>query len=321
MVEAIRSALTTEMERDDRMIVLGQDVGQLGGVFRCTDGLHARFGSDRVRDMPLAEASIVGASIGLAAAGLVPVAEIQFLGFMHLAYHQVAHQLARLRFRSRGRFSCPVTIRAPFGGGVRALEIHSDASEALYAQIPGLKVVAPATAYDAKGLLLAAIRDPDPVLFLEPLRGYRLVADEVPAEDYTVPLGAARVVREGRDITVIAWSGMVPVVARMASVLANEGIDAEVIDLRSIAPLDVETLTTSVMKTGRAVVVQEGPITGGFAAEIATTLAEEAFYSLEAPVARVAAPDVPFPFAAALEEFYMPGQARLLDAVRRTVAA
>jgi pyruvate dehydrogenase E1 component beta subunit len=321
MVEAVRAALTSEMERDERVMVLGQDVATLGGVFRATDGLAARFGPERVFDTPLAESSIIGASVGLAASGLVPVAEIQFLGFAHLAFHQIAHQLARLRYRSQGRLSCPVTIRAPFGGGVRALEIHSDAYEAMYAQVPGLKIACPATARDAKGMLLASIRDEDPVLFLEPLRGYRLVKDEVPDGDETVELGHARVARPGTDVTIIAWSGMVAVAERAAETLAAEGVSAEVIDLRSLVPLDVDTIVASVVKTGRAVVVQEGPMTAGFASEIVTSIAEEAFYSLEAPVARVTGPDTPYPFAAAVEEYYLPGEARLVGAVRRTLAA
>jgi pyruvate dehydrogenase E1 component beta subunit len=319
MVEAIRSALTLEMARDERVMVLGEDVGAIGGVFRATEGLQERFGGDRVVDMPVAEASIIGASIGLAISGLRPVAEIQFLGFAHLAFHQIAHQLARMRYRSQGALACPVTIRAPFGGGVRALEIHSDAAESMYAQVPGLKIVAPATAADAKGMLLESIRSADPVLVLEPLRGYRLIRDEVPDGDGTVELGRARIVREGRAITLIAWSGMVPVVERTAETLLQEGVDAEVIDLRSIVPLDVETLAQSVRKTGRAVVVQEGPLTAGFASEVAAAVSEAAFFSLEAPVARVAAPDTPFPFATSLEEYYLPNETRLLAAVRKTL--
>lgn len=321
MLEAIRSALCSEMERDERVLVLGEDVGALGGVYRATEGLIERFGSDRVFDTPIAEASLVGVSVGLAASGLIPVAELQFLGFGHLAFHQTAHQLARLRYRSRGKLACPVTIRAPFGGGVRALEIHSDAYESMYANVPGLKIVAPATAHDAKGLLLASIRDEDPVLFLEPLRGYRLVQDEVPDGDYTVELGRARIARHGDDITFVAWSGMVPQAERAAETLAAEGIGVEVVDLRSINPLDVETLVTSVTRTGRAVVIQEGPLSSGFAAEIAATITEEAFYSLESPIERVAGPDTPYPFAAALEEFYLPGQTRIIRAARRALAA
>ena len=321
MIEAIRDALAGEMERDPKMIVLGQDVGRLGGVFRATDGLQDKYGPARVMDAPIAESSIIGVSIGLAASGMVPVAEIQFLGFAHLGFHQIAHQLSRMRFRTQGRVTCPVTIRAPYGGGVRAIEIHSDAVESMYAQVPGLKVVAPATAYDAKGMLLAAIRDPDPVLFLEPLRGYRLVAGEVPDEDYTVPLGQARIARPGEHLTIICWSGMVGVCERAAEDLAAQGVNAEVIDLRSINPLDTETLVESVTRTGRAVVVQEGPMSAGFATEVITTLMEEAFYSLEAPIQRVTAPDTPYPFATAVEEFYVPDAAMVVAAAHRALVS
>ena len=321
MLEAIRASLTGALEQDDRVIMLGQDIGDLGGVFRATDGLQARFGEARVVCTPISESAMIGASVGLAASGLVPVVEIQFLGFAHLGYHQMSHQLARMRYRSRGRITTPVTIRCPYGGGVRAIEIHSDAVEALYATVPGLKVVAPATAHDAKGMLTAAIRSEDPVLFLEPLRGYRLVRDEVPDDDYTVPLGQARIARPGEHVTLIAWSGLIPVVERAAETLAAEGIDAEVVDVRSIVPLDVDTLVGSVVKTGRAVVVSEAPLTAGFASEIITTLTEEAFYNLEAPIARVTAPDTPYPFATALEEHYLPDEARIVDAARQAVAA
>ena len=320
MVTAIRTALAEEMERDERVMVLGEDVGGLGGVFRATEGLLDQFGADRVVDMPLAESAIIGSSVGLAAAGLVPVPEIQFWGFGHLAYHQIAHQLARFRYRTRGRMNSQVTIRAAFGGGVRALEIHSDAYESAYAQIPGLKIVVPSTAADAKGLLKASIRDEDPVLYLEPLRGYRLISDEVPEDpDLLVPLGQARIARPGRDVTVVAWSGMIPVVEAAAAELEGEGIDIEIIDLRTLVPLDVATIVESVARTGRAVVVQEGPMTAGFAAEIVATIGEETFYSLEAPIGRVCAPDTPYPFATALEEYYVPGVAPIVGAVQEAV--
>jgi pyruvate dehydrogenase E1 component beta subunit len=319
MIQAIRTALTDEMERDDDVVMLGQDITDLGGVFRASEGLQQRFGADRIMDAPIAESAIIAASLGLSIAGLRPVAEIQFAAFAHLGYHQTAHQLSRMRYRSQGRLNCPMVIRAPFGGGVRALEIHSDSVESIYTQAPGLKVIVPATAYDAKGLLTAAIRDDDPVLFLEPLRGYRLIKDEVPDGDYTVELGSARVAREGTDTTIVAWSGMVPVAERAAETLARENISAEVIDLRSIVPFDVETVVKSVQKTGRAVVVQEGPLTGGFGGEVAATIAEEAFYSLEAPVQRVAGPDTPYPFAASLEEYYLPNEDRLVAAVHRSL--
>ena len=318
MVEAIRQALEQEMERDERVMILGEDVGRLGGVFRATDGLQRRFGESRVFDTPLAEAAIAGASVGLAMSGMVPIPEMQFLGFSHQAFHQIADQIARYRFRSQGRFPMQITIRAPFGGGVRTPEMHSDALEAQFVQSPGLKIVMPATAYDAKGLLLEAIRDPDPVLFCEPLRGYRLVKDEVPEGDYTVPFGKARVVREGTDVTLVAWSAAVQLCERVAERAAKENISCRVLDLRTLVPLDVEALALCAEVTGRVVVVHEAPYTGGFGAEVIATIQEEAFYSLEAPIARVTAPDTPYPIAG-VEEWYIPNEERVLSAVRRTV--
>lgn len=314
MVEAIREALRQEMEADSRVLVIGEDVGRLGGVFRATDGLQAQFGSDRVVDMPLAEGVIVGSGIGLAVSGLVPVIELQFLGFGHQAFHQIGQQVARLRFRSQGRHSLPLVIRSPYGGGVRTPELHSDAFEAYYAHTPGLKVVAPASAYDAKGLLTAAIRDPDPVLFLEPLKGYRLVKDEVPDDQYEVPLGKLRVMREGADVTLIAWSAASVMVNTAAAELARLGIDAEVLDLRSLNPLDADGIAQSVTKTGRVVVVQEAPFTGGFASEIIATIQERCFYSLQAPVRRVTAPDTPYPLGA-VEDLYVPDVEAVVAAV------
>lgn len=321
MVEAIRDTLRSEMERDERVLVLGQDVAQTGGVFRATDGLLDRFGADRVVDTPLAEGMIVGVSVGLAAAGLVPVSEIQFLGFAWQAYHQIGGQLARLRYRTNGRFDCPVTVRAPFGGGVRTPELHSDSMEAQFAQTPGLKVVLPATAADAKGLLTASIRDPDPVMFLEPLKGYRMIKDDVPEGEHVVPLGKAREVRSGDDVTLIAWSAMVDVARKAAELVEEEdGASVGLLDLRSLVPLDIEAIVAAVERTGRAVVVQESPLTCGFASEIAATLQEEVFYSLEAPVARVSGWDVPYPVGL-LEENYVPDVARVVRAVRATLAA
>jgi pyruvate dehydrogenase E1 component beta subunit len=321
MVEAIRQALEDELARDERMIVLGQDVGQLGGVFRATAGLQSRFGSERVRDTPLAEAGIAGTALGLAVSGLVPVAELQFLGFAHAAYHQIVDQIARFRYRSRGQYPLQLTLRAPFGGLVRTPEMHSDAVEAHFTHAPGLKVVAPATAYDAKGMLLQAIRDPDPVLVCEPLRGYRLVRDEVPEQDYTVPLGKARVAREGSDVTLISWSAGVQLCERAADRASEQDISCEVIDLRSLVPLDIDTLAASVESTGRAVIVQEAALTGGFAGEIVATLQEEVFYSLLAPIARVSSPDTPYPPFVTVEDHYVPDEDAVLDAVVRTVRA
>jgi len=318
MVEAICAGLGDEMERDERVMVLGEDVGRSGGVFRATDGLQRRFGDERVVDTPAAEAAIVGASIGLATAGLVPVVELQFLGFALQAFHQIGHQLARWRYRTNGRFHAQVTIRAPFGGGVRAPELHSDGFESIFAQMPGLKIAAPSTAADAKGMLLTSIRDPDPVLFLEPLRGYRLVRDEVPDGDVTVDLGQARIARPGRDVTVVAWSAMTTVALEAAAIAAELGIDVEVVDLRSLVPLDVATIAESVSRTGRAVVVQEAPLTAGFASEVVAAIQEGAFLSLEAPIARVSGWDVPYPMPL-VEDHYVPSPPRVVAAIRRTV--
>jgi pyruvate dehydrogenase E1 component beta subunit len=318
IVEAINNALAEEMERDPRVMVLGLDVGRLGGVFRTTSGLVERFGADRVVDTPLAEASIVGASLGLAVAGFVPVAEIQFLGFTAQGFHQIGPQLAKYRQRSRGRYHCQVTIRAPFGGGIRSPEFHSDAVEAQFVQSPGIKIVMPSNPYDAKGLLLEAIRDPDPVLFCEPDRLYRTGRAEVPDGDYTVPFGKAALVRKGEDITLVAWSAAVELCTRAAQKLAEEGVSAAVLDLRTLVPLDVETLCVEVAKTGRCVVVHEAPLSAGFGAEVSATLMEHIFYDLDAPIARVAAFDVPFP-AASLEDFYLPSLGRVLAAVRKAL--
>ena len=317
VVEAVNQALALEMERDERVLVFGEDVGIIGGVFRATDGLFEKYGNARVIDVPLAEGAIAGAAIGLALAGWVPVVEIQFLGFAHNGFNQVVDQLARVRYRSAGRFSAQVTIRAPYGGGVRAPELHSDAFEAHFAHAPGLKVVAPATPDDAKGLLLASIRDPDPVLFLEPLRGYRQVKGPVPDGDYVVELGKARVAREGTDVTVVAWSAAVQIALQAADDAQAQGVSVEVIDLRTLVPLDVATLASSVAKTGRAVVVQEAPLTAGFGAEVVATIQEESFFSLQAPIRRVASPDVPYPVQM-LEEHYIPNAERVLQAVLAT---
>ena len=320
IVEAIRDAMAFEMERDERVIVLGLDVGRLGGVFRATQGLLDRFGPDRVVDTPLAEGGIIGSALGLAISGLVPVAEVQFLGFSHQAFHQIGPQLGRYRYRSRGRHHAQVTIRAPFGGGVRTPEFHPDALEAQFVQTPGLKVVCPATPSDARGMLLEAIRDPDPVLFLEPQRLYRRGREEVPDGDETVPFGRVRLAREGSDLTLVAWSASVELCERAAEELAGEGISAGVLDLRSLVPLDVEGLVAEVSRTGRAVVVHEAPLSAGFGAEVVATLQEEAFYSLDAPIARVTAWDTPYP-PASLEGWYLPTVRRVVEAARRTAGA
>jgi len=317
VVEAINNALDEELERDPRMMVLGLDVGRLGGVFRATTGLLEKHGPARVVDTPLAEAGIIGASLGLAISGMVPVAEIQFLGFTAQAFHQIGPQLARYRSRSRGSYHCQVTIRAPFGGGISSPEFHSDAVEAQFVQSPGIKVVMPSNPYDAKGLLLEAIRDPDPVLYCEPDRLYRLGRTEVPDGPYTVPFGRASVVRQGGDVTLVAWSAAVELCLRAADQLAAEDIEATVVDLRTLVPLDVETLVNEVAKTGRCVVVHEAPLSAGFGAEVVAVLAKEAFYDLDAPVERVSSYDLPYP-AAPLEGWYLPSVARVVAAARKT---
>jgi len=320
MIEAIRQTLAAEMERDERIILLGQDIGHNGGMFRATEGLQRRFGEDRVVDMPLAEGVIVGSAVGLACSGLRPVPEIQFLGFGSQAFHQLEGQVARMRFRSQGRYPMPIVMRAPFGGNVRTPEMHSDAHEAKYANSPGLKVVMPASAADAKGLLTEALRGDDPVLFCEPLRGYRLIKDEVPEEDYTTPFGRLRVVREGSDLTLVAWSAAVVVAEQVAELAAEEGISCQVVDLRTLVPLDAEGLGEAVAATGRAVVIHEAPLTAGFGAEVVATIVEQAFWSLSAPIARVAAPDTPYPIAS-LEALYLPSAERALTAVRQVMEA
>lgn len=322
MVEAINHTLHAEMARDHRVIVFGEDVAANGGVFRATEGLQDEFGPTRVVDTPLAEGVIAGTAVGLAAAGMVPVPEIQFLGFSYQAFHQIAGQIARFRYRTRGRFGAPITIRSPFGGGVRTPELHSDSLEAQFANIPGLKVVLPSSAADAKGLLATAIRDPDPVLFLEPLRGYRMIKDPVPLGEHLVPFGKARTVIESDsdDVVIIAWSFMVELSRRAAEQLAEHGIRARVLDLRTLVPLDTEAIVNAVESCGRVVVVQEAPETNGFASEVIATINDEAFYSLEAPVNRVSGYDAPYPVGL-LEDNYVPDVHRIVEAVRATVGA
>jgi pyruvate dehydrogenase E1 component beta subunit len=319
MVEAIAHTLGREMARDERVIVFGEDVALNGGVFRATDGLLARFGPDRVVDTPLAEALILGTAVGLAASGMVPVPEIQFLGFSYQAFHQLAGQVARLRYRSNGRFDAPITIRAPFGGGVRTPELHSEAIEGQLANIPGLKIVLPGSARDAVGLLTAAIRDPDPVLFLEPLRGYRSLRDDLPDdEDVIEPLGRAKLVRDGSDLVIVTWSYQVEVARRAAEQLAEEGHSVAVLDLRTLVPLDLDTLAAVVARCGRVVVAEEAPLTAGFGGEVVATIVEHCFYDLEAPPARVSGYDVPYPVGQ-LEDRYVPSVGRVVAGCRRVL--
>ncbi|GAA5345237.1 pyruvate dehydrogenase E1 component beta subunit [Planifilum fimeticola] len=315
MIKAIQDGMRVEMERDDSVLVLGEDVGVNGGVFRATEGLYQQFGEKRVFDTPLAESGIIGTSVALAALGFRPVAEIQFQGFVYETMDQICSQAARLRFRSGGRFNVPMVIRSPFGGGVKTPEMHSDSLEALFLHTPGLKVVIPSNPYDAKGLLIAAIRDPDPVLYFEPMRLYRSVKQEVPEEAYTVPIGKARIVKEGSDVTLIAYGAMVPMAEKAALQAEKErGIKAEIIDLRTINPLDMDTLLASVEKTGRVVIVHEAVKTGGVGAELIARINESAILSLEAPVVRVTGYDTPYPISS-LEDEWLPSVGRIRTAI------
>ncbi|HSA35470.1 MAG TPA: alpha-ketoacid dehydrogenase subunit beta [Methanomassiliicoccales archaeon] len=315
MVQAINSALSMEMERDPSVVVLGEDVGVDGGVFRLTDGLIDKFGEARVIDTPLAEAGIAGVAIGMALNGLRPVAEIQFMGFSYLTLNQMINHAARMRNRTRGHLTVPMVLRMPYGAGVKALEHHSESTEALYAQIPGLKVVVPSTPLEAKGLLTSSIRDPDPVIFLEPTRSYRMLKEEVPDGEYLVPLGKARTVQEGDDVTVIGWGAMIPLIQRA---VANVQASVEIIDLRTISPMDSETIVTSVKRTGRAVVVHEAPRSFGVGAEIASRIYEGAILKLEAPVERVTAPDITVPLPKGEDHYYVNEQ-MIRDGIERTL--
>jgi len=319
IVEAIEEGLRQEMERDPLVVILGEDVGRDGGVFRVTDGLFEAFGGDRVIDTPLAESGIVGMAIGMAIAGYHPVAEIQFSGFVYPAYDQLVSHASRMRNRSRGEFTVPLVVRMPYGGGIRALEHHSESMEAIFAHVPGLKVVVPSEPSEAKGLVASAVRDPDPVVFLEPARIYRAIKGEVPESPYTIPLGKARIVREGRDISVCAWGAHVRTVREAAQRLEAEGeADVEIIDVRTLSPLDSEMILSSVRKTGRALVVHEAPRTGGFAAEIATQIMEKGVLYLRAPVARVTGFDTVPPLAK-LEDYYQPDVETVAEAIKDLV--
>jgi len=318
LVEAVNLALAHEMTRDRDVLLLGEDIGVNGGVFRATNGLIARFGRERVVDTPLAEGAIAGVAIGMAAMGLKPVAEIQFSGFIYPCIDQMINHASRLRHRTRGRLTCPMVLRSPCGAGIHAPEHHSESPEAMFAHMPGLRVVAPSSPARAYGLLLAAIRDPDPVVFLEPTRLYRLFRQEVLDDGEALPLDACFVSREGRDATVVAWGAMLHEVMTAAELLEQEGIEIEVIDAATLKPLDFETILRSVEKTGRCVIVHEAPRTCGLGAEIAAQIGERALYSLLAPVKRVTGYDVVVPLSR-LEMQYMPSVARIADAVRKVV--
>jgi 2-oxoisovalerate dehydrogenase E1 component beta subunit len=316
IIQAVNDALRLEMRRDPRVVVLGEDVGKFGGVFRATSGLYEEFGADRVIDTPLAEAGIIGSAIGMALYGLKPVPEIQFADFIYPAYDQIVNELAKFRYRSGGQYAAPVVIRTPYGGGIRGGHYHSQSPEAYFVHTPGLKVVIPSNPHDAKGLLLSAIRGEDPVIFMEPKRVYRAAKGEVPDGDYTVPLGSAKVVREGSQVTVLCYGAMVHTVIDAADKVAAEGFDPEIIDLRTLLPLDTETVLASVRKTGRAVIAHEAPKTCGYGAELAAMIAEKALMHLEAPIARVAGFDTPFPYT--LENEYLPSPERIAKAIRDT---
>jgi pyruvate dehydrogenase E1 component beta subunit len=318
LVQAIRDGLHTELREDGDVVVMGQDVGKNGGVFRATEGLFDEFGGDRVIDTPLAESGIVGTAVGMAAMGMRPVPEIQFSGFMYPGFDQIVSHMARFRTRSRGRFTLPMTLRAPYGGGIRAPEHHSESKEAFYAHEAGLKVVVPSTPREAKGLLAASIRDPDPVVFLEPKLIYRAFREEVPEEPYTVPLGEAATRREGDDVAVFTYGAMTRPTLEAAETLGEEGIECEVVDLRTVSPLDREAIVAAFEKTGRAVVVHEAPKTGGLGGEITAILQEEALLHQEAPIGRVAGFDVPYPLYA-LEDYYLPSAARIEDGILEAV--
>jgi len=321
MVQALNLALRQEMEKDDQVILLGEDVGRDGGVFRVTDELLDIFGENRVMDTPLAESGIVGMSVGMAVYGLRPVCEIQFSGFSYLNFHQIECHASRLRWRSQGRFSVPMVLRTPYGGGVRALEHHSESREAFYAHIPGLKMVIPSTPRNARSLLISAIRDPDPVIFFEPKAVYRAFREEVPEEEETLPLGKSQIAREGKDLTIIAYGAMMrPALEASEMLKEQDGVEAEVIDLLTISPLDDELFTQSVKKTGRAVVVHEAPRSFGPGAEVITRIMEKSFFYLEAPIARVTGYDVVIPLFAR-EHSYLPDAKRIVRAARKVLSA
>ena len=320
LAEAIGSGLDEALAGDERVVLLGEDIGRNGGVFRVSNGLQDRHGEAKVIDTPVAESGIVGTAIGLAIGGMRPIVEIQFMGFSYPAFDQIASHVARMRNRSRHRFTVPMVIRLPYGGGIGAAEHHSESNEAIYVNTPGLKVVVPSSPYDAKGLLASAVADPDPVIFLEPIRLYRAVKEEVPDGAFDVPIGRAKIIQEGQDVTIITYGAMTKECRAAARQLDAEGVSVELIDVRTLVPLDVETLVASVAKTGRAVVVNEAARTGGYAAEIVAQLQHEVLFSLEAPIERVTGWDTVFPLKKT-ESYYLPSVARIVAAARTTLEA
>ena len=317
MAQALNSALDVALS-DPRVVVIGEDIGTTGGVFRITDGLAEKYGAERVIDTPVAESGIVGAAFGMAVAGMRPIVEIQFMGFSYPAYDQVINHVARIRNRSRHRFTAPMVIRLPYGAGIGAAEHHSESTEAIYTHIPGLKVVVASTPENAKGLLLAALDDPDPVIYMEPIRLYRAARGEVPGGRYMTPIGSAAVEQRGTDVSLVSYGAMMRETREAAGRLAEEGVSAEIIDVRTLVPLDADTIVASVAKTGRAVIIHEAPLTGGYGAEIVALVQERALYSLRAPVQRVTGWDVVVPLRLA-ERHYMPSAARIVSAARRTL--
>lgn len=320
-IEALRDTMSVEMRRDPRIIIMGEDVGQRGGVFRATEGLFAEFGPERVIDSPLSESSIIAAGIGMALNGLRPICEIQFADFIHPAFNQIVNEAAKIRYRSNGAYHVPLVIRAPYGGGISGGLYHSQSIEALFAHTPGLYVLAPGTPYDIKGLLRAALAAEDPVLFLEHKKCYRLIKGDVPDEDYIVPIGVAEVKRPGADLTIIAYGLMLHESLKAADELAKDGISAEVLDLRTLAPLDKPAILASVKKTGKVLIVHEDNLTGGLGGEIAAIIAQEAFEHLDGPITRLAAPDVPaVPFSHPLQDFFMLNAGKIAAAARDLAA-
>lgn len=318
LIQSINDALRWAMRKDDRVVVLGEDVGKLGGVFRVTTGLQEEFGTERVIDTPLAENGIIGAAIGMALYGIRPIAEIQFADFIYPAFDQIVNEAAKYRFRSGGQFTCPLIIRTPSGGGIKGGLYHSQSPEAYFIHTAGLKVLMPSNPYDAKGLLLASLQEEDPVIIFEPKRIYRAAKGEVPEKEYTIPIGKANITKFGKDLTLISYGAMMVEAAQAAEQAANKGIDVELIDLRTLLPLDIDTVIGSVTKTGRAVIVHEAPKTCGFGAELSSLIMEKAFLSLEAPVKRVTGYDTPFPYT--LDHLYLPSPERILKGIEETIS-
>ncbi|WP_144510153.1 alpha-ketoacid dehydrogenase subunit beta [Bacillus sp. FJAT-22090] len=318
LIQAINDGMRVMLQEDERTIILGEDVGKNGGVFRATEGLQEMFGEDRIVDTPLSEAGIIGTAIGLAVNGFRPIAEIQFLGFIYPAYEQIMTHVSRLRMRSMSRFTVPMVIRAPYGAGIRAPEIHSDSTEILFTHMPGIKVVCPSNPFDAKGLLIAAMEDPDPVLILEPMKNYRANREKVPSGKYSVEIGKGKIVRKGSDVTLIAWGAMVSIAEKAAEQAHNKGISCEIIDLRTLYPIDRDIIAESVQKTTRAVIIHEAHHTGGLGNDIVSIINDTAFLYLRAPIERITGFDVPVPFFA-LEEHYLPTSARVVEGIEKVV--